>query len=79
MGSKVVAIVGSYRKGATIDSAVEAVLEGARSKGARTQTFYLADAHIEFCKNCRTCTQKPGEERGKCAQAGRSGAAAQGD
>jgi len=65
---KIVAIVGSYRKGGTIDSAVEAVLEGAREKGAETRTYHLLDQHIEFCTNCRTCTQTPGEERGKCAQ-----------
>ena len=68
MITKVVAIVGSYRKGGTIDSAVQAVLEGAREKGAETTTFYLTDQHIEFCTNCRQCMQTPGEERGKCPQ-----------
>jgi len=68
MSSKVVAIVGSYRKGGAIDSAVEAVLEGARDKGAQTHTIFLRDQHIEFCTNCRQCTQEPGTERGKCAQ-----------
>jgi NAD(P)H-dependent FMN reductase len=68
MGKKVVAIVGSYRKGGTVDSAVEAVLEGAREKGAETVTFYLTEKHIEFCTNCRQCTQAPGEERGHCMQ-----------
>jgi hypothetical protein len=34
MGSKVEAIVGSYVKGGTADSAVEAILAGAREKGA---------------------------------------------
>ncbi|MFP5210081.1 MAG: flavodoxin family protein [Acidobacteriota bacterium] len=66
MSRKVVAIVGSYRRGGTIDSAVDAVLVGAREKGVETCTIYLTEAHIEFCKNCRTCTQKPGKERGKC-------------
>ena len=66
MGRKVVAIVGSYRKGGTTDSAVEAILEGAREKGAETQTVYLVLEHLEFCTNCRRCTQEPGAERGKC-------------
>ena len=74
MSSKVVAIVGSYRKGGAIDTAVEAVLEGAREKGAQTHTIYLTDQHIEFCTNCRKCTQPPGEERVKCCATGRSGA-----
>jgi NAD(P)H-dependent FMN reductase len=68
MGTRVVAIVGSYRKGGTVDCAVEAVLEGAREKGAETHTIYLTSRHIEFCANCRECTQKPGPERGKCKQ-----------
>jgi multimeric flavodoxin WrbA len=68
MITKVVAIVGSYRKGGTIDTAVEEVLKGAREKGAETVTFYLTEKHIEFCTNCRSCVQTPGEERGKCVQ-----------
>jgi NAD(P)H-dependent FMN reductase len=66
--SKIVAIIGSYRKGGTIDSAVEAVLAGARSKGTETTKLYLTDLHVEFCTNCRSCTQSAGEERGKCVQ-----------
>jgi len=68
MSRKVVAIVGSYRGGGTIDQAVEAVLEGARAKGAITQTVQLRNCHIEFCTNCRHCMQEPGEARGKCLQ-----------
>jgi NAD(P)H-dependent FMN reductase len=68
MIAKVVAIVGSYRKGGVIDSAVEAVLAGAREKGATTVTYYLTDQQLEFCTNCRQCTQEPGLERGKCRQ-----------
>lgn len=68
MSKQVVAIVGSYRKGETIDTAVEAILEGARAKGARTHKIYLMEQHIEFCKNCRRCATTPGPERGKCAQ-----------
>lgn len=66
MSKKVVAIVGSYRKGGMIDAAVEAVLEGARERGADTQTVRLTEKHIEFCTNCRQCVQVPGEVRGKC-------------
>jgi NAD(P)H-dependent FMN reductase len=68
MGRKVVAIVGSYRKGGTIDTAVQAILQGAREKGAETQTIYLTDQHLEFCHNCRRCTQAPGVQRGQCVQ-----------
>lgn len=68
MSRNVVAVVGTYRKGETIDQAVEAVLAGAREKGARTSKIYLTEQHIEFCTNCRQCTQEPGLGRGKCAQ-----------
>ena len=66
MGKKIVAIVGSYRRGGTVDRAVEAVLEGARARGASTHTIYLTEKHIEFCTSCRTCAQAPGLDRGKC-------------
>ena len=68
MGKKVVAILGTYRKGGTLDAAVEAILEGARARHAATSTIYLTDKHIEFCNNCRNCTQVPGPERGRCVQ-----------
>lgn len=67
MGKKVVGIVGSYRKGRTIDSAVSAILKGAETKGAETKKIYLLDKHIEFCTNCRSCVQdKSDEARGRC-------------
>ncbi len=68
MGKTVVAIVGSYRRGGTVDTAVAAVLEGARSRGAITSTIYLTEKQVEFCTNCRTCVQEPGLERGRCKQ-----------
>jgi len=68
MGAKVVAITGSYRKDGTINRAVEAVLAGAREKGAETAVVRLTEKHIEFCANCRQCVQAPGEKRGKCPQ-----------
>jgi multimeric flavodoxin WrbA len=67
MNKRVVAIVGSYRKGGVTETAVEAILEGARAKGADTQFIRLSDHPLEFCTNCRRCTQDPGEARGTCA------------
>lgn len=66
MGKQVVAIVGSYRRGGNIDQAVEAILEGARERGAETTTLFLRDKHIEFCTNCRSCMQQRGPLRGAC-------------
>ncbi|MBJ6750830.1 flavodoxin family protein [Geomonas anaerohicana] len=63
---KVVAIVGSYRKGGMVDQVVDAVLAGATEAGARVEKVYLLDTHVEFCTNCRLCTQTPGGARGIC-------------
>jgi multimeric flavodoxin WrbA len=46
MSKKVVAIIGSYRKGGNIDRAVEAILAGAREKGAETRMIYLVDRQL---------------------------------
>jgi len=63
---KLVAIVGSYRKGGIIDTAIDEILTAAREDGAETIKIYLIDKNIEFCTNCRTCTQREGSGRGKC-------------
>lgn len=63
---KIVAVLGTYRKGGVTDSAVDAVLKGAESSGAQTEKIYLIDKHVEFCDNCRACCQQPGPQRGKC-------------
>ena len=66
MGRKVVAIVGSYRKGGITDTLVDAVLASAGESGAETEKITLIERDIEFCRNCRACTQEPGSERGRC-------------
>lgn len=67
MRKKIIGIVGSYRKGRIIDSAVSEILKGAETNGAQTKKIYLVDKHIEFCNNCRKCTQeKVNGTRGNC-------------
>jgi multimeric flavodoxin WrbA len=66
MAKRILGIVGSYRKNGTIDTLVTEVLSSAEEQGALTEKIYLLDKHIEFCTNCRTCTQNPGAERGEC-------------
>ena len=68
MAKKVVAVVGSYRKEGITDSAVLAILGAARERGAETRILYLSEQRLNFCTNCRRCTQEPGPERGVCAQ-----------
>jgi multimeric flavodoxin WrbA len=60
----ITAIVGSYRKGGTVDTVIDAILSAAREAGAETSKVYLIDKHIEFCTNCRACTQPEGPYRG---------------
>ena len=67
MTVKVVGIMGSYRKGKIIDSALSAVLAGAEAQGAQTNQIDLLDKHIEFCNNCRGCAQtQEAVRRGPC-------------
>lgn len=68
MSKSIVAIVASYRRGGIVDSAVAEMLQAAREHGAETHIIRLTEEHIEFCRNCRQCTQEPGEDRGKCVQ-----------
>jgi putative NADPH-quinone reductase len=63
---KIIGVVGSYRKGHIIDSAVDEVLSAASESGASVSKVYLLDKHIEFCNNCRKCTQDKGGDRGAC-------------
>jgi multimeric flavodoxin WrbA len=67
MARKIVGIIGSYRKGRVIDTAVSEILKGTEAHGAQTSKIYLIDKHIEFCTNCRSCTQeKDVDKKGKC-------------
>lgn len=63
---KLVALVGSYRKQGTIDSAVDEILNEVERFGVETEKIYLLDQHIEFCTNCRECMQAEGDARGRC-------------
>jgi len=63
---KILALVGSYRKGGTIDSAVDEILAAAREADAATAKIYLIDKQLEYCTNCRACTQEEGDGHGRC-------------
>ncbi len=66
MPKKIVAIVGTYRRGRIIDTAVDELLGAAEQCGCQTEKIYLLDKLIGFCTNCRSCTQQPGETRSNC-------------
>ncbi len=64
---KIIAIVGTYRKGRIIDSAVSSLLDGAQKSGAAVEKILLTEQTIEFCRNCRKCTiDTPDAQRGRC-------------
>ena len=58
MTAKVVAFVGSPRKGGNTDVLVQAMLNGAKQAGADTSVFYLHDYEIQDCRACESC-KKP--------------------
>ncbi|KZX16689.1 flavodoxin family protein [Methanobrevibacter filiformis] len=58
---KVTGIVGSPRKDGSTSELVSAVLAGAESNGAETQTFNLNELDITPCQSCYYC-----KENGKC-------------
>lgn len=54
MGIKILGIMGSPRKGNT-EIMVFEVLEGAKSKGADTETINLRSMNIKLCNGCMEC------------------------
>ncbi|NOZ64075.1 MAG: flavodoxin family protein [Caldiserica bacterium] len=67
MGKTIIGIVGSYRKGGINDQVTDAILKTVQQEGAQTEKIYLIDKHIEFCTNCRVCTQDDRRKiRGTC-------------
>jgi multimeric flavodoxin WrbA len=52
---KILALIGSPRKGGNTDIIVNQILEGAMTQGHKTTTLYLYDYEILPCIDCRTC------------------------
>lgn len=66
--SKILAINGSYRDDGITDQAVAALTRAVREKGDEVEVIMLREYPIEFCLNCRECTQQAGEAPGRCVQ-----------
>jgi multimeric flavodoxin WrbA len=62
----ILAIQGSYREGGATDQAVDTAVRAAEAAGAKVEVVRLREVPIEFCRNCRQCTQTPGEAPGQC-------------
>jgi multimeric flavodoxin WrbA len=52
---KILALLGSPRKGGNTDQLVEQILKAARTKGHKTEKLYLYDYTISLCVDCRNC------------------------
>lgn len=63
---KILAINGSYRDDGVTDQTVAALAEALEAAGAEVEIIFLRTYPIEFCLNCRACTQQPGEAPEKC-------------
>ena len=61
---KTVAIMGSYRKGKTIDTLVDRAIEGVMDArpNAVVEKIVLIDRHIEYCRNCGACRRDDPEK-----------------
>jgi multimeric flavodoxin WrbA len=61
----ILAIIGSYRKGKTIDTIVDKAIEGVKAnKGtAQVERIHLVDKNIEYCKNCMVCRKDDPEKK----------------
>ncbi|MFA7159034.1 MAG: flavodoxin family protein [Kiritimatiellia bacterium] len=66
----IVAIMGSYRKGHTIDILMDKAIEGIKSirPEAKIDKIILIDRHIEYCRNCMVCRNyDPAKSIANCA------------
>ncbi len=66
--NKILLINGSYRNNGITDQAVDAMANVLQSAGADVEIIRLREYPIQFCLNCRECTQQPGERPGRCIQ-----------
>lgn len=57
---KLIAIIGSPRKGGNTELLVDKVVEGCKSRAAvEVEKVVVTDRHIQFCTGCLTCTFPP--------------------
>ncbi|MGB5309530.1 MAG: NAD(P)H-dependent oxidoreductase, partial [Arenicellales bacterium] len=63
---KILAINGSYRDDGITDQTVNKMLNTVKAFGAEVELVLLRDYPIEFCLNCRECTQLPGDTPAEC-------------
>jgi multimeric flavodoxin WrbA len=52
---KILALVGSPRKGGNTDTLIGEILKGCRTTGHTSEKLYLYDYEISACTDCRSC------------------------
>ena len=66
MSKQVIIINGSYRNEGVTDLMLGIVEERLIEAGISVETVLLRDVPVEFCRNCRHCTQAEGSAPGEC-------------
>ncbi len=66
MPNHLVTISGSYRSGGITEQSVALLTQEATRRGWTTENIRLIDRQINYCRNCRGCTQAAGDARGTC-------------
>ena len=66
---RILAVMGSYRKGRCVDKLVDEAIAGALSAGdVEVDKVTLIERRIEYCRNCLSCRDNPTDaERAPCA------------
>ena len=63
---KVLVINGAYRDKGMTDQVLSVMIEALNYEGIDSEVILLREKPIEFCLNCRKCTQQPGRLPGQC-------------
>ncbi len=64
--ANILAINAAYRHDGITDQTVEALQQAIVATGGTVEGVLLREHPIEFCLNCRQCTQLPGDAPGHC-------------
>jgi len=55
---KIMAIIGSPRKGGNTEILTDSVIDGCKSKGpVEIEKFFIVDKNIEYCNGCLSCVE----------------------
>ncbi|WP_024621094.1 flavodoxin family protein [Metaclostridioides mangenotii] len=57
--TKILALVGSPRKGGNVDTIIDEIIKGAKSKDVEIKKIYLNDLNIKGCQGCLYCRKNP--------------------